>query len=245
MKMDPTIFPNPTSVSPSAFAKALGDRVTERGIRKLCEAGMAGATRVGERWKIDIEAATRWLSNPDNAPKIAERLPMDMTESDIADVTVAITAAPPPPPPPSNGSVASVLEYDIPRIRLVAAALLDVMTGGKFEPRAASMLKQTLSELRLAETHVLAMRQADARLMDRDRHRIILTTVAASFRTELESVATRWPDAILSGLTEADVTVSDPSEALRVIGQIVEGECHRLLTSLADTIERMNLGDQT
>lgn len=240
---EPTIFANPTLVSPARFAELLGGRVTERGIRKLCEAGMGGVKRVGQRWKIDVETARRWLSDPENAPKIAERLPLDMTDSDMAEVTTAIAAVgKAAAEPASNGhGAASVLEADIPRLRMVAAALLDVLANGRFEPRAATMLKQALSEVRLSESHVHDMRERDAKLMARDRHRIVVTTVAASFRTDVEAIPSRWPDLILSSLTDSGIEIEDPASALRVIGLVVEDECHRLLSGLADTIERMDL----
>lgn len=235
------------TVTPAQFAKDLGDLVTDRHVRRLCEAGMEGARKIGQRWKIDPKRARAWLTHPDHASVIANRLPADALDSlrtvartmplmqqlvEAADEQAGRTPA-----------TRSRLERHVEMLAMVASAAMEAMVE-TVEPRSAGMLKQLLAELRQGESHLLAMAQAEGSLIERDRHRAALVNLAAIFRTELESYAGSLPDQLIRALTEAGVEVSDQGKALRALGQAIDGNAKRLLTRLADEIEDSDLEDK-
>jgi len=233
-------------LSPPKFvAKYLKGMVSERQIRRLCEDGMDGAFRCGRAWKVKPSIALKWLANPANAPKIANRLPMELPGAGAIKAEPATTA-------PSNG-VSSVLETKVDDLSTIANALLSIIKGGTINPTGAKMLKDTLVELRQAGAHVLDMQKADRRLMDRDRHRFLMANLASMFRMELEGMESTVPDVMMSALTDAGLEVgridkdgvfeADAGAAIRIFAVAVELESRRQLERLADQVEASKLDE--
>ena len=222
-------------LTPAQFAKRIGNkRVTDRHVRRLCADGMAGAKRVGRGWMIDHDKAMAWLSKSSNVQRISMRLPITIPKRKVQKAK----ASPPASKPTVAAGVASVLGDSIADLKVVADALLSVLTEGSFDPRAAQMLKQTLSEIRHAETHVLAMRQADGQMMLRSRHRLICSTIATQFATNVKALPPRLSEQIIDALTEAGVKVRDPGKAIRVVTTRTEHVLLTFLDACADEAQR-------
>lgn len=229
-------------LSPSQFAKSLGPGVaTDRQIRNLCAEGMPGVMK-GERnqWLIDPALATPWISDPANANRISGRIPIPLPPASSRP------AAGPALQEQRSGGLTSVLERHISDMDALVGVLLQVMTGSgqqpaRFDPRAVTMMKQTITEIRMAETHALQMRQADQQMIARERHNRICATLATVFRQDLELMVGRWPDVMLAKMTEAGIAIADPAAALKVLRSAAESEVFGQLTRLADQFQRMDL----
>ncbi len=61
--------PLPPSMSPKEAAHLLN--MTDRGVRKWCEAGKVPARRVGDRWVINVRAMAE--RNPDTYAELVDR----------------------------------------------------------------------------------------------------------------------------------------------------------------------------
>lgn len=246
------------TVSPDEFAEMVG--ATPQVIRRHCKAGMPGARKRGRFWRIDPEKAKAYLEDPANAPKLSRRMPVDLgggkaeakgtgrKKRGRGPGSKRPTAPPPsidvglddPAPPAPNDP----LEEQILALRPIIRALEATMAQkGTVSPSLGQLYKQLSSELREVVLLQRREKEADARLMDREEHRITVTTLARLVQQEGSALAANVPDAVIAALAEAGIEFDDPKTAIMLMQQVVRDQWEACLLRMAEWIRQARDGD--
>jgi len=227
---------------PEIFADEFASQVSASPqiIRRHCGNGMTGARRDPEtnRWIIDPEAARPWLL--EHAPKIAKRMPIGMspplgssqpppepspTQSNLQTapqiITIPLTEQPSPPltlpPVPPALPGADPLTTHIAMLQQLMGVTLELMGGGELSGQASTLFKQLSSECRQLMQLQREEKKADAQLMERDHHRIVVETMAKLIVQEGDSVKSILPGVVAAALSKAGIEFADPKRALNII----------------------------
>lgn len=210
-----------------------GVDVTPKTIARECSKGMPGAKRDGRRWVITAPVrAAKWLKDPDKCPRVAARAPIK-----IPKVQAASRAAKRPPPIERDP-----IDDHIAEVRLLVDVIQTTIREGGFHPQLFTAFKQTSSELRELILLRRKEKEADARLMPRELHALVVETFARLDQQEAESLPRILPDVIVSALAQGRLEPKNPKKALRIITDAVQKELEKFMARKADHIRQARKG---
>lgn len=188
--------------------------------------GKSIAKRSGKMWKFHPEKAPKWLDQPENAPKIANRQAVDIDAAEQAE------------PAAQSPDATDPLTQHIAMMQAIVTALVSCMRAGKIDPRIATMFKQCSSELRELIELQRKEREADKRLMDRETHRMGITTLARLIEQEGRAMANQVPDAMVQALSDGGIEFEDPIRAITLMAESARELWNDCLGRMADSIRK-------
>ena len=137
-----------------------------------------------------------------------------------------------------DGDDVFAMDRHIDRLGKMIEAFTELVFNAKeFDPRLVNSLKTVSTELRRLEEHRLAMRKAEAALMDRDDHVRVLGTFARLVVDEIQAWARSTPDTVVDALTAAGVILK-AKRVIRVLDQALEAKATELRTRITEAIEQ-------